>query len=90
MIKIMIDHINTRTANPSSSLVRNLVGKSGFDQNTRMECHEDADTSTASAVTDTNQDTTADQSTTSASESESSTASEPVTKVNYLRFQISS
>ena len=50
--------MSSRTANPSSSLIRNIVAKDGFSKTVRMECHEDADTSTASLVSEANQDQT--------------------------------
>ena len=53
-----MDHVSSRTANPSSSLIRNIVAKDGFSKTVRMECHEDADTSTASLVSEANQDQT--------------------------------
>ena len=33
-----------------------MVAKDGFAKNVRMECHEDADTSTASLVSESNQE----------------------------------
>ena len=49
---LKVDSIDSRTANPPASWIRKLISKDGFDENFRMECDAGADDSTASAITD--------------------------------------
>ena len=76
--QLIIDSVSTRSANPTSSLLRKMVSKDGFDKNARMEAHEDADSSTASLVSgnDVNGDSSV-TSDTSLSSEESEAPDEP-------------
>ena len=46
--QLIIDSMDTRLSNPAASTIRKMVGKDGFDENMRMEMHEDAEKSTYS------------------------------------------
>ena len=49
---LLIDSIDTRTANKPPSWIRQMIQRDGFNQNFRIEVDDEADQSTASAVSE--------------------------------------
>ena len=60
------------------------MAKDGFSKSVRMECHEDADTSTASLVSEANQDQTNSVAEEMNQDSISSKSSEADPQVNFV------
>lgn len=59
--QLVIDSVDTRSANPAASMLRKMAAKDGFDENVRMEMHEDAEKSTYSVDGDADSDVTGEE-----------------------------
>ena len=53
-----MDSVDTRSANPATSILRNMAIKDGFDENVRMEMHAEAEESTYSVESEGNLEAT--------------------------------